>query len=75
MNNLGTDFAEIFYGALINEVIPALMIFLEPILLWIILPGLATLFIFKNRNSYYIGSFIGAVCLFTFGPLSSNPLF
>ncbi|MFC4799455.1 hypothetical protein ACFPA1_08795 [Neobacillus sp. GCM10023253] len=49
-----------------------LKVFLAPIILWVLIPGIVTQVIFKSRQAYPIGAFVGLIALFTFGPFGSN---
>jgi hypothetical protein len=69
---MSIDYIEIITGGMLEGVVPLLKIFFAPIFLWVLMPGLVTQVIFKSRQAYSIGAFVGLIALFTFGPLSSN---
>jgi hypothetical protein len=52
--------------------IPILKVLIAPLILWIFIPGMVTQVLFKSRQAYSIGAFMGLIALFTLGPFSSN---
>lgn len=41
-----------------------------PFFLWILIPGVATSILFKSKNAFSVGAFIGLIALFTIGPFA-----
>ncbi|WP_209121045.1 hypothetical protein [Alkalihalobacillus sp. BA299] len=50
--------------------LPVIIMFLIPILVWVVFPGLLAQFIFKSRLAYSIGALLGllGLCIVKFGP-------
>ncbi|WP_378582095.1 hypothetical protein [Neobacillus sp. GCM10023253] len=69
---MSINYAEIILNGILEGVIPLLKVFLAPIILWVLIPGIVTQVIFKSRQAYPIGAFVGLIALFTFGPFGSN---
>lgn len=69
---MNIDYSEIFMSGFLQGFIPVLKSFISPLILWILIPGIVTQVLFKSRQAYPIGAFIGLIALFTLGPFSSN---
>lgn len=66
------NISELFVTWLLEGIIPVLKVFFAPIFFWILLPGIGSQLLFKSRNAYPIGAFIGLIAAVSFGPFSSN---
>ncbi|MGO4886339.1 hypothetical protein ACJ2A9_01150 [Anaerobacillus sp. MEB173] len=55
--------------AFFDGFLPVIMMFLVPLLLWVVLPGIVAQLIFKRRIAYSYGALLGLLGLFTIGPL------
>ncbi|MEN8698436.1 hypothetical protein [Bacillus infantis] len=68
------DYFSILFNAFI-EVMPVLLEGFLPIILWISIPGIVMSMLFKSRDGYTVGAFLGLVGAFTIGPFSNNQIF
>ncbi|MEW9051762.1 MAG: hypothetical protein AB2392_11450 [Neobacillus sp.] len=69
---MSINYVEIFTSGVLEGFVPLLKIFLAPIFLWVLIPGLVTQVLFKSRQAYSIGAIVGLFALFTIGPLGSS---
>jgi hypothetical protein len=62
------------YGILFNSflevIIPLLTTLLKSVILWVLIPGLLTQVLFKSKEAYSIGAFLGLVALFSYGQIN-----
>jgi hypothetical protein len=58
------DYSSILVKGFLDGIVPLLNVFLAPILLWVLLPGIVAQVIFKRKEAYSIGAFIGLVTVF-----------
>jgi hypothetical protein len=64
------NIAEIFTNGLLEGIIPVLKLFLAPIFLWVLLPGIGAQLLFKSRHAYPLGAFVGLIAAVSIGPFS-----
>jgi hypothetical protein len=67
---MNIDFSGLIFNAFFHGAFSILKI-LAPILLWVLIPGVVTQIIFKSRQAYSIGAFVGLLGLFTIGPFGN----
>jgi hypothetical protein len=64
--------SEEILNAFLEAFIPIINLIIVPVFIWIILPGVVTRILFKKKEAYAIGAFLGMIGLFTVGPLSNS---
>jgi positive regulator of sigma E activity len=60
------DYSSLLVKGLLEGIVPLLKMFLAPILIWVLLPGIVAHVLFKRKEAYGIGAFVGLVTVFIF---------
>ncbi|WP_226677167.1 hypothetical protein [Mesobacillus jeotgali] len=66
------DSSELILNAFFEAFTPVIELILMPVFLWIMIPGLVTRILFKRKDAYIIGAFLGLIGMFMIGPYSSS---
>lgn len=66
------DSSELILKTFFEAFTPVIELIFIPIIFWIMIPGLVTRILFKRKDAYTIGAFIGLIGMFTIGPYSNS---